>query len=130
MLVLLIAAPAAVSAIEQYDYVTYYVLSNETVTVGWDAVDNADTYEIQLLRFEWGNEVVWEMTSITDTQVDLVIPKSGMYSVRVRARNEAGVSDWAISTDPVYASVGGEPREWWVYRYLAPPPQVVMEGGP
>ena len=118
----------AASAVSVHDHVTYTLYTGEALTMAWDVVENAETYEVQLLRFEWDNEVVQEWVGITTTTQEISPPKAGMYIIQVRACNEAGCSDWAISTSVEFASVDGEPRSWWVYGYTAPPGPIVIGG--
>lgn len=77
-------APAL--AVEQYDYVTYYMLTSESITVAWDN-DNTGTviFDLHIKRVEW-DEVVVEHTGIEDTMYTITVPKAGLYIIMVRAR--------------------------------------------
>ncbi|NMM50373.1 M43 family zinc metalloprotease [Marinigracilibium pacificum] len=58
---------------------------------GWDLVDGATSYEVQLFNGTWENEG-------TSTTYYFWIPKQGnitSYTFRVRARNSEGVSEWS-----------------------------------
>lgn len=126
---LLLLSGGSALAITQHDHVTYYVNTGEILTAAWDAVDTATSYEMQLLRFEWDNEIVQEWIGITETSQIFTTPKSGMYIIRVRARNADGVSEWAVSINTEFATVDGEPRSWWVYGYMASPGPIEINSG-
>ena len=121
---------SAASAVTQHDHVTYYIMSGESLTATWDEVEGTDiTYDFQVLRFEWDNEVIQEWTEITVLEQEFTVPKAGMYIIRVRACNAAGdVSEWAESTNLEYAMVDNVARSWWIYGYTAPPGEIVIDG--
>jgi len=128
VLTMLLWIPAAFAAgVTQHDHVTYYINTGETLTAAWDSVEGATSYDMQMLRVEWDNEVVQEWVGITNTQQSFTTPKAGMYTIRVRAVNEDEVSVWATSTDIEFATVDSEPRSWWVYGYTAPPGPIVID---
>ena len=117
----------AAKAVTQHDHVTYEIFTGETLTLQWDAVENATMYEVQLLRHDWDNEVVQTWTEITGTEQAFTPPKTGMYVLRCKAGNGIEWSTWSYSTSVECAVVAGQPRSWWVYSYTAPPGPIVID---
>ena len=112
------------------DYHTYWGSTSEPVTVAWDTADGAVRYEYRAYNPE--RELVVVSGSTQAHSVTIGFPKAGHYIVQVRScskeseceyiadgdPNNTG-SVWISSTDPLYAQVDGQPKGWWVYRYLA-----------
>lgn len=88
----------------------YRAESETSVYLAWDAVENADSYEIEYATkkeyFEGSNQTTIE-TGITTSTYILGGMESGQeYFFRIRAANSQGESDW---TDIVSVIVGTEP---------------------
>ena len=72
----------------EHDTYTYYFKSDETPTVQWDVVEGINIkYDLYLKRFEW-NEIVTRIINIIVLEQELIFPKSGMYIIQVRARQD------------------------------------------
>ena len=70
----------------QYDYVTYYMLTSETITLAW--TNNATgtvMFDVYIERVEW-DEVVNKYVDISATEYAITLPKAGLYIFMVRAR--------------------------------------------
>jgi len=70
----------------QYDYVTYYMLTSETITLAW--TNNASgtvVFDVYIERVEW-DEVVNKYTDISATEYTITLPRAGLYIFTVRAR--------------------------------------------
>lgn len=102
-----------------YEHFTYYLFTGESVTVGWDAVSNAQGYEFEAINVERGNRV-FAQGQTSELQATVVIPKTGHWIFQVRATNASGVSDWARSDSNTHATVNGQPQSWWVFAWIAP----------
>lgn len=139
-MVLLIVLPVFVSvdsakALQIKKGTMYYGL-DQPVTVAWDAVLEAEGYELQLVMFDKYPQTVFEIQETIDTSITLSRPRSGNFIVRVRSWNWSGLvkrystdhpdcidnpnlrCGWAYSDDPLFATVDGEPGAWWIYWQL------------
>jgi len=119
----------------------YYVhLSRGPVTLAWDAVEEAEFYEI---RWQWVDSqgVKHEyptLTNVTGTSLVVDRPRGGFFVFWIRSvKVVSGVnpddglpwanlgeeisSEWVASTDPNHATVNGEPQGWVVYFEVPPP---------
>ena len=76
----------------QHDNVTYYFLTDEVVTFGWDDDQTNVVYDMALKRFEW-DEIVFREYDITELQHQISFPKTGMYIPMVRTRRELTTSE-------------------------------------
>jgi hypothetical protein len=117
--------------LEEIDYYTYVAYTGKTVTVAWDPVPNATYYQLRMRLYE----------RKTYTNIDIVpgntyiytfqLAKSGHYIIEARSINENnGVitySEWAESTNPIYATVKSAKRAWWIYCYIAPPGTIIIK---
>jgi len=84
LIVFFIATPV-LSAVK-YDYVTYYMLTSDNITVAWDN-DNAGTilFDLNIKRVEW-DEVVNTYINIEATEYTITLPRAGLYTIMVRAK--------------------------------------------
>jgi len=70
-----------------------YIMT-DTVTIAWEKVDFADTYQIEVLN---ADSQFNHDTSLANTSLTLKNLKDGhLYSVRVRSKNERGLSAWSV----------------------------------
>ena len=75
-----------VLAAVQYDYVTYYMLTSEDITLAWnDANAGTIVFDVYIERVEW-DEVVSKHTNITATEYTITLPRAGLYIFMVRAK--------------------------------------------
>jgi hypothetical protein len=75
-----------VQAVDKYDYVTYYTLTSEEITLAWDNTNTGViTFDVYIFRFEW-NEVVVKYTDISITECSIILPRAGLYIFMVRAK--------------------------------------------
>ncbi len=99
-----------------------------------------DEYEFKFFHKDMGQDLIIGTTS--NTQVTVIIPKVGHYIVKVRSKKNDCVhedpndinspmvpcySDWAISTDPTYATVDNTHRAWWIFTWISPPGDIGIE---
>ena len=129
MLLLLLAPWFAghACAFEAFDYVTYYGETGQQIQIAWDPVSNAAYYEVQLFSQERGVIVDLDDNTTPGLSMIFVLPYSGHFIGQVRACNdelETSCSEWALSTDPEYATVNDAPRAWWLYGHVAEPEAV------
>lgn len=92
-----------------------YVLDTPTVKVAWDPSEGATRYDWRLIWIDPSLEFEQLSGSVSGSPVEIPRPRSGHFRVEVRACNDAGCSDWAVST------VSGYPKPWIVYWKLPPP---------
>ena len=72
----------------EHDTYMYYFSSDEKPIVGWDECTGLNVkYDLYIKRFEW-DEIVVKIIAITELQMELTFPKSGLYIIQVRARQE------------------------------------------
>ena len=70
----------------QHDYVTYYVLTSEEITLAWDDINTGTTvFDVHILRVEW-DEVVTKYTNIEVTECTIILPRAGLYIFMVRSK--------------------------------------------
>lgn len=94
LIVFFIATPV-LSAIK-YDYVTYYMLTSNDITVAWDN-DNVGTilFDLNIKRVEW-DEVVNTYTNIETTEYTINLPRAGLYIIMVRAKRALTTSETTL----------------------------------
>jgi hypothetical protein len=112
------------------DYVTYFGTTDQSITVKWDAVDNAQGYQLELYHVERDSITKVASEGLTTTQLELTLPRSGHFIPRVRACSDYPAcethSEWSESINSEVAIVDGEARSWWIYGYVAPPGQIII----
>jgi len=70
----------------QYDYVTYYMLTSENITIAWNnTAEGVTTFDVYIERVEW-NEVVKKHTNVEATEYTTTLPRAGLYIFMVRAK--------------------------------------------
>jgi hypothetical protein len=70
----------------QYDYVTYYMLTSEEITLAWDDTNaGIIIFDVHIERVEW-DEVVTKYTDITTTECTITLPRAGLYIFMVRSK--------------------------------------------
>jgi len=115
---------------EKKDYVTYFGTTDQTITCAWDAVENAEGYQVELYHVERDSITRVASEGLTDTQIVLSLPRSGHFVPRIRACADYPAcetySEWSESTNSEVASVDGQPRAWWIYGYVAPPGPIII----
>ena len=110
------------------DHATYWLSTDEPITVQWDPVENADSYDVIMVwvRGDTAVQVYNIAEDITNTEFTInTAPKTATFVVGVRASNESGDSEYSYSDDPSVASVDGESRSW-VLRYYMPSPGPII----
>ena len=101
-------------AIER-SFVGMVYVSEDTLTLAWDAIDSATRYEIQAVDVLHEPQTIKDLGQSTGTQLVLNRLGASLWAYQVRACNAAGCSPWAKSDDPAYATVDGQPGAWRVY---------------
>lgn len=70
----------------QYNYVTYYTLTSDPITLAWENTSpDVTTFDLHLKRFEW-DEVVLKHMNIEATEYTVTLPRAGIYIFMVRAK--------------------------------------------
>lgn len=70
----------------QYNYVTYYTLTSDPITLAWENISPGVTmFDLYLKRFEW-DEIVIKYVNIETTEYTVTLPKAGHYIFMVRAK--------------------------------------------
>lgn len=98
-----------------------YETDNPAITVAWDPVEGATSYEVKTISKypvqEW-------VASVTGTTATLARPRSGLFRFGVRACNPDGCSDWSFSDGPAAKLTrldGVEVNQsWGVFWRLSP----------
>lgn len=125
---------------EKLDYVTYSGFTGKEVTIGWsdgcegDDCTHPDEYEFKFYHKDMDADLITGNTP--NTQVTIVLTRIGHYIPKVRAiKNDCQhedpddqnsplvpcYSDWAESINPIYATVDGESKAWWIFTWISPP---------
>lgn len=98
--IFLIVTP--VLAAIQYDYVTYYMLTSDQITIAWtNTNEDLNMFDVYVERVEW-NEVVKKHTNVEATEYTITLPRAGLYIFMVRAKK-------ALTTIEI-VSIGGMDR--------------------
>jgi len=114
------------AAWEQVHLVEYFGYTGESVVVGWDTAAGVEWWEVEGWMKE--RDAVIMQGSTPTAQITFTLPFAGHYVFRVKACNVAeGCSTSAVSDDPAFATVSGQPQGWTVYGHIAPPGPVVVE---
>lgn len=99
-----------------------YETDDQTITLAWDAVEGAETYDIKTISKYPPQEWV---VSVTGTTATVARPRVGLFRFAVRACNSAAdpvCSDWAYSDGPTAAVTladGQMNRPWGVFWRLS-----------
>jgi hypothetical protein len=106
------------------DYYTWYGTTADNVTVSWDQPSDyktGDTFEIQLKNPE--RNITVNIPDATTFSKIFKCPRTGHWIVYVRTKRivsgQPQYSNWVNSTDPIIATVNGQPRAWWLFTWIA-----------
>jgi hypothetical protein len=102
-----------------HEYVTYAGYTGQEVTVEWDFTGEA-TFEVELYHMELEEHIPLTTDPITTKSHTFTLPRSGHYSVGVRAIKNGVPGPWAGSIFDEDAEYNGEPRAWWLFGSIAP----------
>lgn len=100
--------------------------SGDIIRVSWDAsatIDNRIVYVVAL--FNMSNNTGYEAPPTTGLSAAVMIPKVGVYEVRVKACIEDACSDWIKSTNP--NDVAMEEGAFLIEASLAPAGKPIFE---
>lgn len=106
---------------------TEYMVDEDTVTFAWDAVLDANKYEVKVIWIDPTDPFEYDLEYTTDTQMVITRPRTGHLVFAVRACNDDECSEWFKSTDIGKATVDGEPGVWRVYWKVPPPSGIIIE---
>lgn len=82
--IFLIVTP--VLAAIQYDYVTYYMLTSDQITLAWtNTNEGLNMFDVYIERVEW-NEIVKKHINVEATEYTITLPRAGLYIFMVRAK--------------------------------------------
>jgi hypothetical protein len=130
LLFILLISNSAFGEWEKKDYITYLGTTDQSITVGWDAVENVEGYQIEVYHVERDSITRVASEGLTETQIEFNLPRSGHFIARVRACVDyptcETAGEWSESTNSDVATVDGEARSWWIYGYVAPPGQIII----
>ena len=110
---------------EEYNHYSYWFYTGNSITIGWDAAQNAVEYQIELYDIEHKVPVAIGRTSLT--QIQLVCPRSGHYFARVKTIGASEDSQWSETSNSQCSTVAGVAKSWWIYCRIAPPTGGVIE---
>ena len=74
-------------------------VGGNTITVTWNAVSGATSYERRLRRTTPPPDNLGEPSEVTGTTTTFQVTGGATYAVDIRSKNIAGTSDWATVTD-------------------------------
>jgi hypothetical protein len=119
-----------------------YFNSTGKITMQWDSVPQALGYNIRVIMFDKSPETTYAIGHTTETQMEILRPRSGHFRFEAQAckfadcscTDDTGAtpendcpldrSNWAQSTNPAQASVDGAAMGWWVY-FKTPAPIIL-----
>jgi len=125
---------------EQLEYTTYSGFTGKEITIGWtescndDNCTHPDEYEFKIYHRDMGVDLIKGITP--NTQITIILSRVGHYIPKVRAvKNNCKYedpddpnsplvpcySDWVESIDPMYATVNGVNKAWWIFTWISPP---------
>ncbi len=122
---------------EGFDYFTYYGTTADDITLAWDQPIGfdilTDDYEILLHNPE--RDITIPLIITLERQITFKTTMTGHWIIKIRARYYDGTeykySEWAISTNPIFALVNNEPKGWWIFTWIASTgPIEIYEPGP
>ena len=97
---------------------TMYV-AQDKITFAWDPSQGADYYEVQALWIDPSTgPLVYKLGQTSDTQMEIMKPRTGHFVFQVRSCNEAGCSEWSRTDDTTKTQIG---KPFRVYFKTAPP---------
>jgi len=119
-------------AYEIYEGVEYCVTTEDSLTLGWNASEGAEFYEV---KSKWTDPKTDVETFLGRTSgLTFVINRTRVghfiYMVRAGKMGSNGqevFSTWATSDDKAYAVVNGEPMPWRVYFQMKPVDDVIID---
>jgi hypothetical protein len=100
---------------------TEYTIDTPTITIAWDPSEGATSYKVRAVWIDPTQEFVYGLETVTTSEAVISKPRTGHFRFEVAACNEVGCSEWAVSSDPAYGSVDGQPNGWRVFWKVAPP---------
>lgn len=119
VVIIFLFCSSAAFACAGLDYYTYFGTTAETYRLAFIPGQGAETHEIRLFNHE--KSIYIDMATIAGNEYDILLPKTGHYSVEVRSCNKYQCSTWSKSINPAESLVDGKPRAWWLYGHVAPP---------
>lgn len=117
--------------IELEDHFTYFITSNEQLTLQWNTESGAEGYQVRLFHVE--RDVVSVLTNdiTTGNQLVFSVPRTGHYIVEIRScaggYTDTTCSPWIRTTNSQRAIVNNQPRSWWVYGHVQPPGPPIID---
>lgn len=98
-----------------------YETDSPTISVAWDPVEGATSYEVRTIAKYPAQE--WSVT-VTETTATLARPRSGLFRFAVRACDAEACSDWSYSDGPgaKLTRLDGQDvnQAWGVFWRLSP----------
>jgi hypothetical protein len=107
-------------------YPTYHGYTGEEVRVEWDFNGNA-VFEAQIINHDLDETINVTPTPTSDRFITFTLPRSGHYSVWVRAVKDGVAGPWAKSWTAEDAQYNGNARGWWLYAGVAPTGSITIE---
>ena len=108
---------------EVKDLITYFGYTSKQVTIQWDGSVLATSYEVRLKSVE-RNAYEPPLTTTT-AEITFGLPRTGHYTVEVKAINEHGESAWRSTEDlTAYSDVQYKP--FWIYGYPEPVGPIII----
>ena len=107
--------------------VEYYGTTDKLLQCFWPAVALAEGYEVVLSNSEKNVDSIVGKT--TSTSITFKLPRTGHYTVRVRAcrKNYTECTEWSSSDNPDEAVVMGAPKGWIIFGTIANPGPPILD---
>jgi len=112
-------AGAAYAEFTVRPYVTYHGYTGEEVTVEFDFNGDA-VFEAQIVNNDLNERINVTPVPSSERSITFTLPRSGHYSVWIRAIKNGTPGPWARSYTYTDAQFYGKARGWWLYGAVAP----------
>jgi hypothetical protein len=104
------------------DTTTYWITTDKTINVSWDAVTKATSYNV-VVQWVRGTKILQTYTigNVTTTNINITLPRVGTFVVGIQSVNSAGqTGSFCYSNDSTCTTVNGSTKTWVIEGYLAP----------
>jgi hypothetical protein len=111
------------------DTTTYWITTDKTINVSWDAVDKAVSYN-EVVQWVRGTKILqtYIIGNVATTNINITLPRVGTFVVGIQGVNSAGqTGSFCYSNDSTCTTVNNTSKTWMIEGYLAPATGVTIE---
>jgi len=99
---------------------TYWVTTDKTITVSWDAISGASTYNV-VIQWIRGTKVLqtYSMGSTTELTTTMSLPRVGTFVIGIQGVDSSGtLGEFCYSNDSTCSTVNSSGKAWVIEGYL------------